>query len=187
MANGLTKFHGDVLLAADSTFGIIWSVNTCTDAVRKAAEDDSLKPTNSDGAFPLGVDGVQVSRDGSRLYFSNANTRVVSQVRLGRDGGFIGNVTTVFELPVNQPFPDDFIIGKDGSLWVTAGPNFVDRVLPNGTVVALDQFINTVGPGPTGAGNPTAVAFGRGSKAQEKILYVSASWGVVYAIDTTRV
>jgi len=186
LANGLTKFHGDGLLASDARLGVIWSVNTRTGAVRKTADDDALKAPNLDG-FPLGVNGVHVSRDGSRLYFSNTNTRVVSQVHLSRDGGFVGNVTTIFELPGEQALPDDFIFGNDGSLWVTALPNFVYRLLPNGTVVELDQFINTIGPGPTGGGNPTAVAFGRGSKAQEKILYVSASWGVVYAIDTTRV
>jgi len=186
VANGLTKFNSDILLAADSSLGIIWSINTRTGIVYKAGEDDALKAPNPN-VLPLGVNGVHVSRDGSRLYFSNTNTRLVSQVRLGRNGEFVGSVMTVFEIPVDQAYPDDFILGKDGSLWVTAGPNFVDRLFPNGTVVALDQFINTIGPGPNGPGNPTAVAFGRGSKAQERILYVVAAWGVVYAVDTTQI
>jgi len=186
VANGLTSLNGRILLAADSKFGLIWGIDIHTGSVRVAADAEALKAPDLDGV-PVGVNGVHASRDGSRLFFSNTNTRRVSEVRVRHDGTFIGNITTVAELPTGQLGADDFIVGRDRSLWVTGIPNFVNKFSPDGTVVVLDSFNNTVGPVPSGVSNPTAAAFGRGSKEQEKILYVTASWGVVYAVDTSRV
>jgi len=186
VANGLTSLNGRVLLAADSKLGLIWSIDIHTGSVRVTAETDALKTPDSNG-LPFGVNGVHASRDGSRLFFSNTNTRRVSEVRVRHDGTFVGNITTAAELPAGQLGADDFIVGPDRSLWVTGVPNFVNKFSPDGTVVVVDSFNNPNGPGPNGASNPTAVAFGRGSKEQEKILYVTTSWGVVYAVDTSRV
>ena len=62
-------------------------------------------------------------------------------------------------------------------------PAFLSVVHPDGKIDVQDFFSNEAD---FGKGSPTRAAFGRGSRAQEKILYVVRSWGFVYAVDTTR-
>jgi len=175
--NGLTTL-GSVLLAADSSLGVVWGIDIRRGVARKVAEDDALKATVA-GGHPLGVNGIRVGPGG--VYFTNSNTQTLNKVSVRRDGSFKGNVSVVAHV---QGVADDFTFGKDGRVWVTGLPTFLNVVHPDGKVDVRDVFVNEANPG---AGNPTAAAFGRGSKAQEKVLYVVTSWGAVYAVDTTRI
>ena len=184
LPNGITTLDSSrgILLAADSVLGVVWSIDLHRGVARHIAEDATLKTTTAEGlGYPLGINGVHTTRDGSNLYFTNLNTETLYKVPVHRDGSFAGNVSLVANIHGGA---DDFIIGKDGRVWVTGMPTFLNVVHRNGKVDVHDVLQNEANPG---KGNPTAAAFGRGSKAQEKILYVVTSWGVVYAVDTTRI
>jgi hypothetical protein len=180
--NGATIITGreNEILVADSQLGGLWAVNIDTGHYKMAFQSKELLPTTS---FPLGVNGIQTR--GSRLYFTNSAQRTYGSVRLTVHGTIEGPV----EIIANNSalgYYDDFTFDSHGNAYVTNHPNMVTKISPFGSQSLL-------------AGNdsaivqPTSVAFGRGSPAQECILYVVtagdstlAQSGQVVAIDACR-
>ncbi|KAH7099184.1 hypothetical protein BKA62DRAFT_322852 [Auriculariales sp. MPI-PUGE-AT-0066] len=185
--NGLTtlpKTPGTVLFS-DSILGALWSVNTQTGALRKVAQNEAFAPSNPTGPFPLGINGIRTH--GSDLYFVNSNQQRFAKVRIHADGTLAGNVTDLAapRLDQGEVAFDDFTVDRAGRSWVAALFDTLDVILPDGELVVAASGLNP-NPLPHTAG-PTSAAFGRGSKKQEQTLYITSAFGIVFALDTTKV
>lgn len=108
---------------------------------------------------------------------------------IDKEGDQVGDIEVLANLntTTTQLFVDDFAIGEDGTAWIATHPNQVVRVAPDGTQLVIANASLLL--------NPTSAALGRGSREQEKILYVTdggeflatglVDEGVV-ALDTTQ-
>ncbi|KAH7102028.1 hypothetical protein BKA62DRAFT_701174 [Auriculariales sp. MPI-PUGE-AT-0066] len=179
MGNGMTAVPGlsGVVGVADSTQGAVWGVEIATGRTAIILQDPALGPIP--GGFPLGINGLHVF--GSYLYFTNSGQGFVGRVT--NNGWSAGPIEVLATKPSTQVAYDDFAIDSMGRLWIAGHTNALDVVYPNGTqIVATTSLVSS----PTDRG-PSACAFGRGSSAQQKTLYVTTSGGGLFAIDTDHV
>lgn len=70
---------------------------------------------------------------------------------------------------------DDFEMDWEGDAWVATHPAALTEVTVEG------KMRNTTGDGTVSMANPTSARFGRGSKEQEKTLYLSTSGDTTHA------
>ncbi len=167
--NGIAMLNDDILLLADSWDGNIVALNTKTGTAEVVLEDPTLvaDPT---AALPIGANGLKI-HDGY-VYYSNSDKVLVGRVQVDAAGKSTGPFTTIAsgsELSV----PDDFVIAKDGSMYV-AGP----LTEPNGDTlqhISLDGKITTIAKGGAVAG-ATATTWGRTEKDQN-VIYLSTMGG----------
>ena len=117
--NGMTALQpsgGDTLLVADSSAGVVYSLNVNTGAVVKIITDPLIAPTA--GANPaLGVNGVKIRNQ--NLYFSNTDQALLGKIALNTDGSAKGPGTVVVR---NVPSTDDFQFDLLGNIFI-AGNN----------------------------------------------------------------
>ncbi|KAH7102083.1 hypothetical protein BKA62DRAFT_701407 [Auriculariales sp. MPI-PUGE-AT-0066] len=180
----LPKFPGTVLIS-DSILGALWTVNVHSGAKHIVAQIDAFAASNPAIPVPLGINGIRTH--GSDLYFVNTNLQRISRVPIHADGRLAGNVTVLASplTSAGQVTFDDFAVDRAGRAWVATDFDALDVVLPSGKVVVAASGLNP-NPPPQTAG-PTSAAFGRGSKRQEHTLYVTTAFGILYALDTSKV
>jgi hypothetical protein len=173
--NGMTKLPSSpTVLIADSTLGVVWSVNTETSKYEIAVDVEEMKIPPPPG-FPIAINGVKVKDD--YLYWTNTGRMIVCRVKIDGEGKKAGDV----EVLAKGLLGDDFTIDERG-LWVAQSMfNTVALVTEKGdggwewTVVAgsKDQVICAGG---------TACAFGR-KAGDEKTLYLSTNGGMSAPVD----
>lgn len=182
--NGATVVPGtqDLILVADSALGAIWSVNVTTGEHCLVIQDKLLEPSES---FPLGVNGIHVRN--SSLHFTNSAQSIYGMIPITGQGTATGPIENLGTPLTASHTYDDFTFGVEGNVYLATQPNAISRISPSGSQIL-------VAGNDTSIDGPTSVAFGRGSIAQECILYVTTSGsskippgsGQVMAVDTCK-
>ncbi|KAH7102077.1 hypothetical protein BKA62DRAFT_701367 [Auriculariales sp. MPI-PUGE-AT-0066] len=181
--NGLVTLPDvpDTVLISDSVLGALWSVNVHSGVVSMVVQNDAFSITSSSSPVALGINGIRIHDHD--LFFVNTNTAIVAKVPIHVDGSLAGNITVLASPLAGQITFDDLAIDKEGRPWIATIFDAVDMVLPNGTVVAAVAGLN---PNPQPSSGPSSAAFGRGSRKQERTLYVTTGFGILYAVDTSK-
>ncbi|KAJ7701111.1 hypothetical protein B0H17DRAFT_924723 [Mycena rosella] len=185
LLNGLSAVPGlpDLVLAADSDIGAVYSINMRTGAARIALQDAAMAAGASTPA--LGINGL-CARDGA-LYFTNSEKRTFARVTLaaGRGGVQQGGAVRVLgtAMPATSMY-DDFAMDSEGRAWVATPPGAATLLFPraNGTWGQELAAGDPVG----GEGvfmKPSSGAFGRAERT-EKTLYVTTGGGQVLSVNT---
>ena len=176
--NGLTSLHGgpsDVVLAADSYQAAIWKLNVTTGEYRKAIEPPLL---GNSSHSPIGINGIR-SIPGW-VYFTNTAQASYGRIPVDDDANATGEVQILARAPSTALW-DDFDLDWEGTAWVATHASEVYAV----TIEGKEK-------NNTGIMEPTSARFGRGSKQQENILYLSTvgegtTAGQVVALNTCLV
>ena len=174
--NGATTLDGspDLLLIADSTLGTVWRLNLTTRDYSIAIRDPLFSLSSP---VPIGINGIRTSR--GFLLFTNSAQGIFGRVRISINGSATGQVETIARVDAQQFKYDDFDIDWAGTAWVTAHPNSLNEISLEG---AQRNFTGMIAGIPLN--QPASARFGRGSKQEEKKLYVVTSTGQVIALDT---
>ncbi|KAL6719774.1 hypothetical protein ACLMJK_001695 [Lecanora helva] len=162
--NGVAFLGGksNLLLAADSAAGIIYSVNVDNGDTQVAINNSLLQPFGPTGT---GVNGIKLYNN--FLYFANTGQQTVVKVPINGKGEASGDFTTLSKGGILQP--DDFALDAQGDVYAATG-------LTNQEGLA---FVPREG-GPAiriaGAAGPTGAAFGR-TKEDRDVVYLTTSGG----------
>jgi hypothetical protein len=122
-----------ILLSADSTGGLILSVDTRTRTVSVAIEDRMLAPAEDSAARkmpPIGINGLRVR--GDHLYFTNSSQGTFVRVRVDEHGRRVGDFEVLFQCTDPALIYDDFAFDADGNAYVAAHPASVVKITPGG-------------------------------------------------------
>ena len=160
-------------MAADSTLGAIWKLDTSS-----ADNDISMLHvllTNCTGSSPLAVNGLW-SRD-SKLYFTNSALNIFGRVELNEDCSANGEVEVIAHAMEGAQAYDDFCMDWAGNAWVGTHPGFLTQIAPEG------KQRNFTGGDDVQINHPTGVAAGRGSKQEEDRLYIVTSAGQIIGVE----
>ena len=180
LANGLAvnSYGAPATVLIANSKGSVLSVNVVTGEFKDVIQDDAFAIGTA--GVPIGINGLHVR--GSYLYFLNSSKGFAGRVRIRHDGSAAGPIETFATMPAGQQGYDDFALDVEGRMWIASHPNSVDVVFPE----SGKQVVLEAGLGDTAVG-PTSAAFGRGSKQQEKTLYVTTGDGALLAFDTTKI
>ena len=176
--NGMTSLHGgspDIVIIADSGSGVLWKLNVTSGEYKKAMTSPMFNRTATN---PVGINGIR-SYQGS-VYFFNSAQSTYGRVPLTYDGDGAGEVQIIARLETSAIW-DDFDMDWEGNAWVATHSNALMEVTVEGRMrntTAEDTFAQ-----------PTSARFGRGSKEQERTLYLSTGGneknaGQVVAVKT---
>ena len=125
--NGMTALNEDVLLAADSSLGAVWSLNVNTKVVALAVED----PTMGKGDGPIGINGIKVR--GGYLFYTNTASESFFKIPIDCS---VGTATGPAVLIASGVPGDDFTFDKQGNAWVAADSNAELVLLPTAATAA---------------------------------------------------
>lgn len=175
----------EVLLIADSQFGLLFRLDTQTGVSEVVLDEPELKPypERMNKTIGFGINGVKV-RDGY-LYFSNSNLITIFRIPITSSGYIRANarIEKFAVLGTVTIFVDDFTFADDGTLWAASNDgNTIARVSRDGKEVkevAGSRNELTIAGG-------TAAAFGRGMD-DRKVLYVCTAGGLDKPINGTVV
>ncbi|KAK2592461.1 hypothetical protein QQS21_009840 [Conoideocrella luteorostrata] len=187
LPNGMTTIpgHKELALVADSTNGLVYTVNVDTGKVQVTHDFPEMKPT-SHNPPAIGINGLHIRR--GYLYFTNLLTHTLFKLKINNDGTTASGAKVETVAVVNSTALDDFTFGPGSRdiAWLTTNPsNSVVAVSRNGQA-------KVVAGGPSSSTVPGATACQFGRKNNDgKILYVTTSGGetkggTVQAIDTTK-
>lgn len=119
LPNGLTVLNPNtgILLVADSTKGLVWSVNVFTGHTAIAINDPSMAPNATlSGGLPLGINGLSVSN--GYLYYDNSNYVTFNRIAINSTTGHpTGSAEVLADQEFANIFPDDFTLDFAGGLW----------------------------------------------------------------------
>ena len=157
--NGLTHLQDnpDIVLAADSEAGIVYSLNIVSGISAVAIQNSALSPA---GDKTLGINGLHVDAAGSNLYFTNSAMGTFGRIPIDGNNGKATGAVTVIATAAEGDNYDDFAIDSQGNSWITLHPNIVTEVTEAGvqtTILNSTQLLQ-----------PTSVIFSAG----EQTLYV---------------
>lgn len=101
------------------------------------------------------------------LYFTNSAQGSYGRIPITHDGSAAGNVEMLVGVGGPSAEYDDFNMNREGNAWIATHPNAVVEVTTEGKQgnITRDGDI-------TGLIQPVSVKFGRGSRREEKTLYV---------------
>jgi hypothetical protein len=170
LLNGLVTLDSKHILVANSFLGIISNVDIECGTYTIPLNISSLK--YSPGAStPIGVNGLKFNpTKPSYLYFTNLAESTLSRVRVAPITALPVGAS---ELVTNVPTPDDFVIRKDGTIFIMGNAQDTLFMLkPGAKVVEAVAGSNTS----TVLAGVTAGAFGRLRGEQDR-LYMSTSGG----------
>lgn len=184
--NGMTSIPDtEIILIADSVFGVIFYVNTNTGEYGTAIDNPAFKPSPN-AAVALGINGIQIDHDEPRvLYYSTSFQPhpLLGRLPIAADGSAAGPVEVVLQA---SPFPeiigsqaDDFAL-KDGNAWITQDPSssiLLTSAIDGSMNVTLIAGSTTERASENLAAGSTAAQFGRLRRDQD-ILYVTTNGGM---------
>lgn len=169
--NGLVRHPTNprLLLAADSALGAVWRVDLQTGSYGVAFSSPLLTPTGT--AFEglhLGINGLTAAKD--TLYFTNSAQKFFGSVKidsLGNPTGPIEIISNSTEAGAPNVVYDDIALDKKGKVaWIASHPDYAVGVkLSDGSQTVIQDAVKLL--------NPTAAAFGRGSRKEQKTLYIT--------------
>jgi sugar lactone lactonase YvrE len=129
--------------------------------------------------MPLGINGIRVQNQ--MVYFSNSAKQTFGRVSIDIHGSVKGRVEILAKVISPDRAYDDFALDQKGSAWIATHSNSINRVVTDG-----NQTVVAGGGASTELVEPTSAVFGRGSKKEEGMLYVTTAGGQVAAIDTSQ-
>jgi sugar lactone lactonase YvrE len=168
--NGIARHPSNpkLLLAADSAAGAVWRVDLTSGAYEVAFSSPRLQPTGTAPGTNLGINGLRAA--GKHLYFTNSAQRFFGRIAVDREG----HPTSTIEVLSNSTAAgadvvyDDIALSNAGGKsigWIASHPSYAIQVFKDGSQRVVNDTAKLL--------NPTSAAFGRGSAAQEKTLYVT--------------
>ncbi|KAB8229519.1 uncharacterized protein BDW43DRAFT_288144 [Aspergillus alliaceus] len=158
--NGIVRFGQDLLLITDSAKGVIWRLSLSTGEFSQALSDTTMLPAEGQ-PNAVGVNGIDVR--GKYVYYTSTTQMLYARVPVDEKATATGPV----EIIASSFTPDDFMLTRDGSAYISTNPqNGVVKVDPHGRVKLLagNAFKIEVG-------GSTAVA----SSRDGSVLYVTTS------------
>ncbi|KAB5516991.1 hypothetical protein GE09DRAFT_1231124 [Coniochaeta sp. 2T2.1] len=165
--NGIARHPTNpaLLLAADSALGAVWRVDLRTGAYGVAFSSTLLAPTGTAPGTNLGINGLKAR--GMYLYFTNSARRFFGRVKIDSQGGAAGPVEIISSSSKagEDVIYDDIALQDNGDAWIASHPSYAVLVKKDGTQRVVNDTDLLL--------NPTAAAFGRGSREEEKTLYVT--------------
>ncbi|EEU39224.1 uncharacterized protein NECHADRAFT_82000 [Fusarium vanettenii 77-13-4] len=135
--NGMTALpdHQHIVLGAASWTGEIWRINTKTRTSKVILRDDLLAAIPT-GPYPLGVNGLKISR--GYLYFTNTGRQLLGRFKIDEFGNKIGDVEVIWQAPADTKIaPDDFSLDQDGNALVGCFPDLLIKITPDGEQTVL--------------------------------------------------
>ena len=167
--NGLATLPGTppMVMIADSQLGALWRVNTATGDHTKIYDSPLLANTTSKN---LGVNGIRIFQ--KKLYFFNSAQASYGRISLHDDGSAAGEVEILARIELKGIW-DDFDMDWEGNAWVATHRGDLMEVAVDGR--QRNTTINTKGCNGLQMLDPTSARFGKGSKKEEKTLYVSTA------------
>lgn len=177
--NGMASLYGgpaDTVLVVDSFQEAIWKLNVSSGEYSMAIESPLFGNTSSN---PMGINGLR-SVPGY-IYFFNSAQGSYGRVPIDDNVTVTGEVQILSRVDQPGQLWDDFDLDWEGNAWVATHAEGVYEV----TVEGKQRNI-------TGIVEPTSARFGRGSKQQEKTLYLSTvgngtGGGQIVALNTCLV
>ena len=178
--NGMTAVTGStgLILVADSSLGVAWSVNVSSGVYTQAIRDPLFAKT---ATFPLGINGLH-ALDGT-LYFTNSALSLYGKVCITDEGTATGPaVKIVSDIPGGNIY-DDFALDSKGNAFIANHPDAITKVNYCGSQYTIANSSMYV--------QPTSAIFAKGRGA-DCTLYVvtdgdagsdSVVSGQVYSID----
>ena len=124
--NGLAYLQNspDIVLAADSEAGIVYSTNIVTGVSAVAIQNSAFAPTST---FPLGINGLHPDAASCNLYFTNSALGTFGSIPIDNNGKATGAVK-IIATDAKGDFYDDFAIDNQGNFWITNHPNVMEEV-----------------------------------------------------------
>jgi len=179
--NGLAAHptNPNILLGADSALGAIWRIDLTTGTHGIAiSSPEYFTPTGTVPGTNLGINGIRtsLSRGGNfvEVYFTNSARGLFGKVAIDPLGNQLGDVKILSHASDVGVIYDDFALdinrGGQGEVWIASHPSQAVRVTISSGSGSGQQFVvNDTAL----LKNPTSAAFGRGSKKQERTLYIT--------------
>ncbi|KAK1750441.1 hypothetical protein QBC47DRAFT_121156 [Echria macrotheca] len=179
--NGIARHPTNprLLLAADSALGAVWRVDLETGAYGVAFQSEVLAPVGTEPGTNLGINGLK--GEGGHVYFTNSARRFFGRVGIDGAGNRVGEVEVISgsaDAGADVVYDDFALDGKPGKgggggarAWIASHPSYAVEVTFGGSGggPASQRVVNDTAL----LLNPTAAAFGRGSRLQERTLYVT--------------
>lgn len=173
--NGMAKLPTSPhVLIADSTLGLVWSLNTETFKYEVGIEVEEMKIPPPPG-FPLAINGVKV-HDGY-LYWTNSGKMLVCRLKIDQDGKKAGEV----EILAEGTFGDDIVVDERG-IWVAQGMLNTVALLRDTRKGGWETEVASGANNETVLAGGTALAFGR-KKGFEKVLYTTTNGGLAGPVN----
>ncbi|KAJ7110707.1 hypothetical protein C8R43DRAFT_1113653 [Mycena crocata] len=169
VTNGLSAVPD---IGSDSVLGLVYQISMHTGASHIAIQDEVMAPGAP--APEHVINGLRVH--GDALYFANSQRGTFARVPMALDAlPSVGEVEAA-----GQQFGHSEMDGR-GRAWVARHPDALifQYPLENGTW-AQEKVARSLR-------EPTPAAFGRGSKAEKAILYVTNGGGQLVSVDTSGV
>lgn len=178
--NGITIVEGSpgLILVADSSLGVAWSVNVTSGVYVKAIQDPLFAKTAD---VPLGINGLH-ALDGT-LYFTNSALEIFARVTINHEGTATGRaVEVVNDFPGGNIY-DDFALDSKGNAFIANHPDAITEVTCDGpqyTIANSSMYAQ-----------PSSAIFSKGVGADCTLYFVTAGDGQsdpivsghVYSID----
>ncbi|KAL7809502.1 Quino protein amine dehydrogenase beta chain-like protein [Trichoderma gracile] len=173
--NGMTTLSStpNTILAADSTAGVVYSVNTRTGSYKVVLDDETFKPA-AGAEIPIGINGIRYLNH--YVYYTNSFKPFFGRVRVNKTGYATGSYETI----ATDVVGDDFAVTPHAAYIAGNPTNVVTEVnlsTGEGKVIAGNLNSSLV------AGD-TSVAFGR-TKKDKHVLYVVTVGGSLSPVNGT--
>ncbi len=163
LLNGLALLSPGVLLATDSTAGLIWQINVGNGSSQIWSSDPSLAFSTQPGSRSVGANGLKLF-NGS-VYVSNTSSATVLRIPI-----LPGGVAGTPQVYKSNLLLDDFAFAADGTLF--GATQFGNSVVRLGT----DGSVTTIATTADGILGDSSIAFGR-TIADSQSIYVSNNGG----------
>ncbi|KAG6009332.1 hypothetical protein E4U21_002640 [Claviceps maximensis] len=171
LLNGASSVPGspDVVLAADSSKGVVFRVNVRTKRVDVVQDLREMKP-KSGTTYPIGINGLRMRAN--YLYFTNSATHTLYRIMVNPDGSTAPGAKVETVQVLDASFADDFDFGP-----ALASTAWVVTSLDNSVLaVSLGGQVRVAAGGPDSSVIPsdTSCRFGR-TAADANVLYVTTA------------
>lgn len=173
--NGMTTLASspNTILAADSTAGVVYSVNTRTGSYKAVLDDETFKPA-ADAELPIGINGIRYLDH--YVYYTNSFKAFFGRVRVNKSGYAAGSYETVATGIVG----DDFAVTPQVAYIAGNPTNVVTKLdLATGESKVIAGNLNS-----SLVAGDTSVALGRTWK-DKHVLYVVTVGGSLSPVNGT--
>lgn len=166
LLNGMTTLGlaPNTILTADSTAGVIYSVNTKTGKHKVVLDNEAFK-VEPGALLPIGVNGIKYLDN--YVYYTNSFNPLFGRVRVNEFGSAIGNFTTI----VTGIGADDFAITEQAAYVAGNIYNVLTEVKLDGESRVIVGNLNS-----SIVAGATSAAFGR-TWRDKHLLYVTTEGG----------
>lgn len=183
LINGLSTLDiaRGLVIAADSTYGIIWLINVRTGNVSILLEEPEMAPPASN-PFSIGINGVHAllkpGDDTVEIYFDNTATETFYRVPISLST--LKKVGPVETVKTNVSIDDFALDGQKGIAYLASGgENAVFKLaLEDGSLETVVGGLNS-----TAVPGPTSVVLGRGKERDS--IFVTTNGAVLAPVNGT--